>query len=86
MVEVEVSDRYQIELPEEARRALGIKPGDRLRVDVRDSQVLLTPEQTPEDREAQRQVDSITGLHKEIWEGVDVDEYINELRGPWPEQ
>ena len=27
----------------------------------------------------------LRGLGKEIWEGVDAQEYVDKLRGPWPD-
>jgi AbrB family looped-hinge helix DNA binding protein len=36
-----VSTKHQISLPSEARRALGIQPGDRLSVVVRDDELIL---------------------------------------------
>lgn len=26
------------------------------------------------------------GLGKEIWEGIDAQEYVDRLRGPWPDE
>jgi hypothetical protein len=28
----------------------------------------------------------LRGLGKEIWEGVDAQEYVDKLRGPWPDE
>jgi hypothetical protein len=28
----------------------------------------------------------LEGLGKEIWEGVDAQEYVDRLRGPWPDE
>jgi len=36
-----VNSKYQITLPAEVRRSLGIRPGDRLRVAVSNEQILL---------------------------------------------
>ncbi len=36
-----VSSRYQITLPAEVRKALGIKPGDRLEVEVEGGRIVL---------------------------------------------
>lgn len=43
---------------------------------ARDGYIFMMPE--PENY-----VEHLRGLHKEIWADVDVEEYINELRGPW---
>lgn len=74
---VKISSRNQIVIPAEARRALGIGPGDHLLVSACDGYIFMMPE--PENY-----VEHLRGLHKEIWADVDVEEYFNELRGPWP--
>jgi hypothetical protein len=28
----------------------------------------------------------LRGLGKEIWDGVDAQEYVDRLRGPWPDE
>jgi len=32
-----------------------------------------------------RYLTELDGLGKEIWEGIDAQEYVNRLRGPWPD-
>jgi AbrB family looped-hinge helix DNA binding protein len=78
MRRVKVGSDYIIEIPEDVRNQLGIVPGDVLRVELRDNAMVLTHE--PRDP-----VERMRGLHKEVWEGVDVEKYINELRGEWDE-
>lgn len=73
---VKVSGRYQISLPSQARQTLNIEAGDRLIVDVQDGLLILLPQ--PEDY-----VGYLSGLHGEIWEGVDAAEYLNEERAAW---
>ncbi len=73
---VKVSNRYQISLPSIARKELNIHAGDRLLVDIQDGVIILIPQ--PNDY-----VKYMTGLHKEIWEGVDTEKYINEEREAW---
>ena len=73
---VKVSSRNQIALPSEARKKLGIRPGDRLLVEVQDGMLVLIPQ--PEDYVA-----AMAGLHREVWEGVDADAYLNEERDAW---
>ncbi len=50
--------------------------GDRLLVDVRDGMVILLPQP---DNYTQR----LAGLHHEIWEGIDLQKYIDEERDDW---
>jgi AbrB family looped-hinge helix DNA binding protein len=73
---VKVSSKYQIAVPAEVRRELGIERGDHLIVEVRDRFVVLKPE--PVDA-----VEQLRGLHREIWEGIDPQQYIDELREKW---
>ncbi len=70
---VKVSSRNQIALPSEARKKLGIRPGDRLLVEVQDGVLVLIPQ--PEDYVA-----AMAGLHREVWEGLDTDAYLNQER------
>ena len=73
---VKVSKRYQIAVPAAARRLLNIKSGDRLVVDIQDGIMVLIPE--PENY-----TEAMAGLHKEVWEGVDAQKYIDEERNVW---
>ncbi len=73
---VKVSSRNQIALPSEARKKLGIRPGDRLLVEVQDGVLVLIPQ--PEDYVA-----AMAGLHREVWEDVDADAYLNDERDAW---
>jgi AbrB family looped-hinge helix DNA binding protein len=73
---VKVSKRYQIAVPAAARQQLNIQSGDRLIVDIQDGMLILIPE--PEDYSKH-----LAGLHKEIWQGVDVQQYIDEERNSW---
>lgn len=73
---VKVSAKYQIAVPQIARRKLNIKKGDRLLVDVQDGVIVLIPE-------PKRYSDYLQGLHGEIWKGIDVQKYINGERDAW---
>jgi AbrB family looped-hinge helix DNA binding protein len=73
---VKVSRRYQIAVPAVVRQRLNIQSGDRLLVDIQDGMIILLPQ--PE-KYAQR----LAGLHHEIWEGIDAQEYIDEERSTW---
>jgi AbrB family looped-hinge helix DNA binding protein len=73
---VKVSKNHQISVPAEARRKLGIKSGDHLLIDVRDGYLVVVPE--PDDYARH-----LRGLHKEIWEGVSPDAYVQDERNAW---
>jgi AbrB family looped-hinge helix DNA binding protein len=71
---VKVSNRYQIAVPQQARKRLKIKSGDRLIVDVQDGMIVLLPE--PENY-----TQLLAGLHREIWEKS--GDYLIGERNAW---
>lgn len=75
-ISVKVSNRYQIALPSLARKQLNIQAGDRLLVDIQDGMIVLLPQ--PENY-----ADYLAGLHKDIWQGVDTDAYLEQERDAW---
>ncbi len=76
LTSVKVSKRYQIAVPAIARELLNIKSGDRLLVDIQDGIIVLMPEPNS-------YTQALAGLHKEVWEGVDAQKYVNEERSSW---
>ena len=76
MERVKVSSSLQIAVPAAARKQLDIKAGDYLNVHVRDGEIVLTPERDDP-------VERLWGLHKEVWQGIDVDAYLEEERNSW---
>jgi AbrB family looped-hinge helix DNA binding protein len=79
MLSVKVSTKHQIVVPSTARRALGIKAGDRLSVEVTPEGVILRPR-------ARRAGARLRGLGSDIWQGVDPVEYVRRLRQEWDER
>ena len=73
---VTMSSKNQIVIPREARERLHMSPGHQLLVLVKEDRIVLIPR--PADF-----VSRTAGLHKEIWEGVDSDEYLEQERGSW---
>ena len=73
---VKVSAKYQIAVPQVARKKLNIKKGDRLLVDVQDGVIVLIPE-------PRRYTEYLQGLHGEIWKGVDIQKYLDGERDAW---
>ena len=73
---VKVSSRYQIAVPAEVRKKLGIKRGDHLVIDVRGHSILLLPE--PSDYS-----EHLRGLHREVWDGQDPQKYVVQEREAW---
>lgn len=76
LLRVKVSSKNQIAVPSKAREQLGIKQGDYLLVEIRDGSILLVPEPTDP-------VEELRGLHREIWEGIDPQEYVRRERDAW---
>jgi AbrB family looped-hinge helix DNA binding protein len=73
---VKVSAKYQIAVPQIARKKLNIKQGDRLLVDVQDGVIILIPQ-------PKRYTDYLQGLHSEIWKDVDTQKYLDGERDSW---
>ena len=72
MLSAKVSTKNQISLPSEARRRLGIQPGDRLSVVVRDDELVLR-------RRPARASDRLRGIAKGCY-APDPDTYLRRLR------
>ena len=75
-ITVKVSSRYQIAIPSLARKQLNIQAGDRLLVDIQDGMIVLSPQ--PENYAAH-----LAGLHKDIWQAVNTDAYLDQERDAW---
>lgn len=75
-VEVQVDEGYHIPVPEVLRERLGIAPGDKLLVELRAGYAVLMP--VPSDYGRR-----LRGLHREIWEGIDPQEYVRREREEW---
>ena len=75
MLSVKVSTKHQIAVPSEARRALGIKAGDRLIVEIREREIALVPRRP-------RAAERLRGLGGGYW-GDDPVAYIRALRDEW---
>lgn len=75
---VKVSNKHQIAVPAAVRRELHIESGDHLLVEVRNGHILLMPEPNNYSQH-------LRGLHREIWEGVEPQEYVQGEREAWTE-
>lgn len=73
---VKVGAKYQITIPQIARKKLNIKKGDHLLVDIQDGVIVLIPE-------PKRYTAHLKGLHSDIWKGVDIQNYLNGERESW---
>jgi AbrB family looped-hinge helix DNA binding protein len=73
---VKVSSKHQIAVPSAVRKRLGIEAGDHLLVEVQDGAIVLVPE--PADP-----VSELKGLGRDVWGGIDAQEYVDRERGEW---
>lgn len=78
MLSVKVSTKHQIVVPSAARRALGIRAGDRLTVEIRGDELVLHGSR----RASQR----LRGLGAKVWQGIDPVDYVRELREEWDDR
>ena len=75
---VKLSSKYQVVIPREARKKLGLRAGDQLAVEVEGEKIILRPR-------PKNYTDYMLGLGKEIWEGIDASEYVRKERESWKE-
>lgn len=73
---VTVSSRFQVVIPASVREQAGLKPGAKLLVDLEDGRIVMRPR--PEHPAA-----SLRGLHREVWSGVDTEDYLHQERESW---
>lgn len=73
-----ISSKYQVVLPKAVREALALHVGDEVVFVVDGSKVLLRPRPA-------NFTEAMRGLHREVWAGRDVDEWLEEERATWEE-
>lgn len=73
---VRLGKRFQFVLPKKIRQRLGLREGDVLLVEVTRKGILLVPK-------PHNYAQHLSGLHREIWQDVDADEYLREERKTW---
>ena len=77
VLSAKVSSKNQISIPSEARRRLGIEPGDRLSVEIVDETMVLR-------RRPQRASERLWGIAAgKGWYEPDPVTYVRELRDEW---
>ena len=80
ITDVTLAERGQIVIPKEARDALGLKPGARLKLRVEGGRLLI---------EKRVQLDLSRWIGKAVDDGLSTDQALAELRGrpvPWPDK
>ncbi len=75
-VAVKISSKHQIAVPSAIRKELHLKAGDYLLARVRDGVIVLVPQRGDV-------LTQLRGLHREIWDGVDAQVYVDEERDAW---
>lgn len=75
-LQVKVSSKHQIAVPASVRRQLAIGAGDYLSVDVQDGAIVMIPKSTDP-------IEELRGCGREIWDGVDAQDYVNNERDEW---
>lgn len=80
IADVTLAERGQIVIPKEARDALGLKPGARLKLRVEGGRLWI---------EKRVQLDLSRWIGKAVDDGLSTDQALAELRGrpaPWPDK
>jgi AbrB family looped-hinge helix DNA binding protein len=75
-ITVKISSKHQIAVPSAIRKELDLAAGDYLLAEVRDGVIVLVPRRGDA-------VDQLRGLHRDVWEGEDVQAYIGQERDAW---
>lgn len=74
-----VSTKYQVVIPKEARKKIKIQPGQKMDVEVVENRITFSPAKTTKSQPLDYYYKKLGG----IWEGVDIDKYLEEERNSW---
>lgn len=75
-VMVKVGPKYQVVIPKELRKKLGIKPSDKVLVEEIEGVVIVIPR-------PKSFTNFLKGLGKEVWKGEDATDYVRRERKSW---
>jgi len=75
-ITVKIGKRFQVVLPKAVREKLSLQEGDELVVEVARRGILLVPK-------PKSYTKHMEGLHKEVWEGLDIRAFLEEERKEW---
>lgn len=75
-VMVKVGPKYQVVIPKELRKKLGIKPSDKVLVEEIEGVVIVIPK-------PKSFTNFLKGLGKEVWKGEDATDYVRRERKSW---
>ena len=76
-----LSSKHQITLPAALVRKLGLEPGDKLGVELRDGRIVLTRQPRTAEEWVRRFSGALKGLYGETVE--ELDEYVRRERESW---
>lgn len=71
-----LGSRYQIVIPAEIRKSMGLSERDELLVAKSGNAIVIIPK-------PKSYADHLMGLHKNVWQGVEPDAYVREERNSW---
>ncbi len=74
-----VSHKFQVVIPKDIRELLGISKGDTLEVYKKNHEIVMKKIKAKKPLSLR----NLKGLGKEIWQTIDVDEYIKKERESW---
>ncbi len=74
-----VSHKFQVVIPKDIRELLGISKGDTLQVYKKNHEIVMKKIEAKKPLSLR----NLKGLGKEIWQTIDVDEYIKKERESW---
>jgi AbrB family looped-hinge helix DNA binding protein len=74
-----VSHKFQVVIPKDIREPLGISKGDTMQVYKKDHEIVMKKIEAKKPLSLR----NLKGLGKEIWQAIDVDEYIKKERESW---
>jgi len=75
-LQLQVSSKYQIVIPQEVRKKINLKSGDKLIIKANNDKIVIYPH-------PKNYAKYSLGLGKEIWQGVDAAEYVKKERETW---
>ncbi|MBI2326872.1 AbrB/MazE/SpoVT family DNA-binding domain-containing protein [Candidatus Curtissbacteria bacterium] len=81
MIQTSVSTKYQVVIPKEIRKKIKVKPGQKLDIDTKGNQIILSPK--PGKRAWVWPDDYIKNL-RGLWKNTkDIEKYLDEERNSW---
>ena len=73
---IKLGSRYQIVIPAEIRKSMGLSERDELLVAKSGNAIVIITK-------PKSYADHHMGLHKNVWQGVEPDAYVREERNSW---